>query len=69
MTSKPIKIAATVAVALAAGAGIYTFTRPSANGAPSAPAADTAAAKNAADVSAVSAQLRELLAKIGRAHV
>lgn len=66
MTSKPIKIAATVAVALAAGAGIYTFTRPSANSAPSAPAADTAAAKNAADVSAVSAQLRELLANYRR---
>lgn len=66
MTSKPIKIAATVAVALAAGAGIYTFTRPSANGAPSAPAVDTVAAKNAADVAAVSAQLRELLANYRR---
>ena len=66
MTSKPIKIAATVVVALAAGAGIYTFTRPSANGAPSAPAVDTAAAKNAADAAAVSAQLRELLANYRR---
>ena len=61
MTSKPIKIAATVVVALAAGAGIYTFTRPAATATPGAPApgspaaAPQAAAGTAAVVIAVRA--------------
>ena len=43
MTSKPIKIAATVVVALAAGAGIYTYTRPAATATPGAPASGSPA--------------------------
>ena len=63
MTSKPIKIAATLVVALAAGAGIYTFTRPATPAQPSAEtvAKDAAAKKASTDAALVAAQLRELL--------
>ena len=60
VTSKPIKIAATVVVALAAGAGIYTFSRPATTAQPPA-AVDVAAQKASADAALVAAQLRELL--------
>ena len=64
MTSKPIKIAATVVVALAAGAGIYTYTRPAATAAPAGPATGNPAAapQAGADTAAVAAQFRDLLA-------
>jgi peptidoglycan/xylan/chitin deacetylase (PgdA/CDA1 family)/uncharacterized caspase-like protein len=66
VTSKPIKIAATVVVALAAGAGIYTYTRPAATATPGAPASapgSTAAApQSSVDTAAVAGQFRDLLA-------
>ncbi|OBV38863.1 Peptidoglycan/xylan/chitin deacetylase, PgdA/CDA1 family [Janthinobacterium psychrotolerans] len=64
VTSKPIKIAATLVVALAAGAGIHVFTRPATPAQPSAEAVaqDAAAKKASSDALAVAAQLRELLA-------
>ncbi|MBB5368425.1 MULTISPECIES: polysaccharide deacetylase family protein [unclassified Janthinobacterium] len=64
MTSKPIKIAATMVVALAAGAGIYTFMRPAATSTPAAPHAGAPATtpQGAVDAAAISAQLRDLLA-------
>ncbi|MEG2033300.1 MAG: polysaccharide deacetylase, partial [Janthinobacterium sp.] len=64
MTSKPIKIAATVVVALAAGAGIYTWTRPAAPATQNAAAPDSKGAtpQGAADTAAVAAQVRDLLA-------
>ena len=64
MTSKPIKIAATVLVALAAGAGIYTYMRPAATGTPAAPPAGATATtpQGAVDAAAISRQLRDLLA-------
>jgi len=64
VTSKPIKIAATMVVALAAGAGIYTFMRPAATSTPAAPHAGAPATtpQGAVDAAAISAQLRDLLA-------
>ncbi|MEG0885253.1 MAG: hypothetical protein RSH52_28835, partial [Janthinobacterium sp.] len=63
MTSKPIKIAATVVVALAAGAGIYTYTRPAVTATPGAPSSGSPAAAPQAtvDTAAVAAQFRDLL--------
>ena len=62
VSSKSFKIAATVVVALAAGAGVYSLSRPSGN-APAAPSAqEIAAAQDAREAAAIAAQLRELLA-------
>lgn len=62
VSSKSFKIAATVVVALAAGAGVYSLSRPSGN-APAAPSAqEIAAAQDAKEAAAIAAQLRELLA-------
>ncbi|MFM9433559.1 peptidoglycan/xylan/chitin deacetylase (PgdA/CDA1 family)/uncharacterized caspase-like protein [Janthinobacterium sp. CG_23.3] len=55
MTSKPLKIAVSLAVVVAAGAGAYFATRPA-----SAPVAAAAAASG--DVAAIGAQLRDVLA-------
>jgi len=62
VSSKSFKIAATVVVALAAGAGVYSLSRPSGN-TPAAPSAqEIAAAQDAKEAAAIAAQLRELLA-------
>lgn len=66
MSSKSFKIAATVVVALAAGAGVYSLSRPSGN-TPAAPSAqEIAAAQDAKEAAAIAAQLRELLANYRR---
>lgn len=66
MSSKSFKIAATVMVALAAGAGVYSLSRPSGS-APVAPSAqEIAAAQDAKEAAAIAAQLRELLANYRR---
>ncbi|KAB8041670.1 polysaccharide deacetylase family protein [Janthinobacterium aquaticum] len=62
VSSKSFKIAATVVVALAAGAGVYSLSRPTGS-APAVPSAqEIAAAQDAKEAAAIAAQLRELLA-------
>ncbi|OFJ46349.1 polysaccharide deacetylase [Janthinobacterium lividum] len=63
MTSKQIKIAATVVVALAAGAGMYRYTRPAATATAQAPVSGNPAAapQSGVDAAAVASDLRDLL--------
>lgn len=63
MTSKQIKIAATVVVALAAGAGMYRYTRPAATATAQAPVSGNPAGapQSGVDAAAVASDLRDLL--------